>query len=158
MLNKKKLVLPAILAAACNVLALPVSARLEADPQFGDVIVMYSETRADNRLEGDPLCMLINERRSGGGAGPVTVSDTLMEQAEKRVGQLSDGSGRADAGTLDAADASETVIRGSADINTMICSVLLSEKQMKNLLYSGYTQLGYACNEEQTVWVLLLTS
>ena len=40
----------------------------------------------------------------------------------------------------------------------MICSILLSEQQTKNLLYKGYTQLGYACNEDQTVWVLLLTS
>ena len=159
MLKRNNLILPAVLAAACLALTVPASARLEADPQFGDVVVMYAETRVRNTPDGgDPLCKLINTRRSEAGADPVTRNETLMEQAAKRVEQLSDGTGRADAGTLEAPDASETVIRGNADINTMICSILLSEKQTKNLLYPRYTQFGYACNEENTVWVLLMTS
>lgn len=159
-MKKKHLILPALLAAAVSAsLSFPVSAKLEADPQYGDVIVMYTEDRTvDSVNRGDPLCKLINERREAAGATAVMLNDELMEQAARRVSQLADGSGRADAGTLNASDASETVIRGNADINTMICSVLMSEKQMKNLLYAGYGQFGYACNEENTVWVLLMTS
>ena len=159
MLKHRKMILTAVLAAACTALTVPVSARLEADPQYGDVILMYAETRVRNTPDaGDALCKLINTRRSEAGADPVTLNGALMEQAAKRVEQLSDGSGRADAGTLEAPDASETVIRGNADINTMICSILLSEKQTKNLFYPRYSQFGYACNEENTVWVLLMTS
>ncbi len=159
MLKHKKMILPAVLAAACTALTFPAAARIEADPQYGDVLLMVAEARVRNTPDaGDPLCLLINERRSEAGADPVTLNETLMEQAAKRVEQLSDGSGRADAGTLEAPDASETVIRGRADINTVICSILLSEKQTKNLLYPRYSQFGYACNEENTVWVLLMTS
>lgn len=158
-MKKKHLILPVLLTAASAFLTLPASAKLEADPQYGDVIVMYSEDRTtDSVNRGDPLCKLINERRETAGVPAVMLNDELTEQAARRVAQLADGSGRADAGTLGVTDASETVIRGQADINTMICSILLSEQQMKNLLYAGYGQFGYACNEENTVWVLLMTS
>lgn len=157
MLKKKSLILPAVCAAACTLFALPADAKIEPDPQYGDVIVLYSDPEANGQIV-DPLCNVINAHRGEQGAVQLKISDTLTEQAQKRAEQLSDGSGRADAGTLNATDASETVIRGCADLNTMICSILLSDQQTKNLLYKGYTQLGYACNADQTVWVLLLTS
>ena len=156
MLNKRTVILPAVCAAALTVFSLPAAAKIEADPQYGDVFVLYSEPAPGSNV--DPLCSLINELRSEKGSIQLHISDTLTEQAQKRVAQLSDGSGKADAGTLSAADASETVIRGCADLNTMISSILLSEKQTKNLLYTGYSQFGYAANEDQTVWVLLMTS
>ncbi len=157
MLKKKALILPALCAAVLPVFTLPADAKLEADPQFGDVVVLHSNPYPAGS-GGDPLCTFINGLRSEKGSVSLKINDKLNEQAQKRAEQLSDGSGRADSGTLNAADASETVIRGSADINTMISSLLLSEKQTKNLLYTGYSQFGYAANEDQTVWVLLLTS
>ena len=157
MLKKKSLILPAVWTAACALLTLPADAKIEPDPQYGDVIVLYSDP-GSNGENADPLCNVLNACRSEHGAVQLKISDTLTEQAVKRAAQLSDGSGRADARTLDATEASETVIRGCADINTMICSILLSEQQSKNLFYNGYTQLGYASNEDQTVRVLLMTS
>lgn len=155
--RKKKAMISFAVCVASIVFALPAAARIEADPQYGDVIVMYSEP-AQTAEEADPLCSFINIRRSENGSGLLTISEELTAQAERRAGQLADGSGRADAGTLHAEAASETIIRGNADINTMISAILLSEQQTKNLLYADYKQIGYACNEEQTVWVLLMTS
>ena len=147
MLKKKALILPALCAAVLPVFTLPADAKLEADPQFGDVVVLHSNPYPAGS-GGDPLCTFINGLRSEKGSVSLKINDKLNEQAQKR----------ADSGTLNAADASATVIRGCADINTMISSRLLSEKQTKNLLYTGYSQFGYAANEDQTVWVLLLTS
>ncbi len=154
--KKKAIILPAV-CIACAAFAMDAAARIEADPQFGDVIVMYSEPELTAE-QADPLCSFINARRGENAIAELTISEELTAQAQRRVEQLADGSGRADAKTLAAELASETVIRGNADINTMISSILLSEKQTKNLFYGGYSQIGYACNEEQTVWVLLLTS
>ena len=44
----------------------------------------------------------------------------------------------------------------NADLNTMICSILLSEKQMRNLTDNRYMMIGYASNEAETLWVLLM--
>lgn len=156
MLNKRAVILPAI-CLACAVFSLSAAARIEADPQFGDVIVMYAEP-AKTTADMDPLCSFINTRRRENNVPALTINEELTAQAEKRVGQFAEGNARADAETLNADAASETVILGQADINTMISSILLSEQQSKNLFCPEYTQIGYACSEDETIWVLLLTS
>lgn len=154
--NRKALILPAVCAAVLA-FAMPADAKIEADPVFGDVIVLYSDPVLSVE-DADPLCSVINTLRKEKGAKVLTISDELTEQAEKRVGQFAAGGTKADAETLNAEAASETVILGQADANTMISSILLSEQQSKNLFCADYHQIGYACSEDQTIWVLLLTS
>lgn len=129
------------------------------DPDYSDVIVLYSDA-ADNTPSEDPLVSVINDARAAKGALPVLPSDTLNELAAQRVAELEQSGSSADANAvfhMVDVPASETVIRGKADLNTMISAVLLSDRQMQNLAYSRYAQFGYASNEAETLWVLLLT-
>ena len=59
MLKKKALILPALCAAVLPVFTLPADAKLEADPQFGDVVVLHSNPYPAGS-GGDPLCTFIN--------------------------------------------------------------------------------------------------
>lgn len=145
-----------ICAAVLGLSALPVTAETVPDPDFSDVIVLYSDEAAPAGAPSDPLCSVINETRAAHGAGALELSDELMEKAAQRVAALDGTQASADAGSLGYEKASETVIRGNADLNTMISAILLSEKQTQNLTDSSYMMFGYASNESQTLWVLLL--
>ena len=78
MLKKKSLILPAVCTAACAFLTLPADAKIEPDPQYGDVIVLYSDP-GSNGENADPLCSVINACRGEHGAVQLKISDTLTE-------------------------------------------------------------------------------
>lgn len=142
-------------AAVLGFCAVTASAEPVQDPDFSDVIVLYSDEAAEE-APADPLCSVINETRAANGAAGVEMSEELMEKAMLRVAALDGTHAPADASTVGYAHASETVIRGRADLNTMISAILISEKQTRNLTDSDYMMFGYACNESQTLWVLLM--
>lgn len=143
----------AALLGLCTVTA---AAETVQDPDFSDVIVLYSDEAAAAEEAADPLGSVINETRAAKGAAGVEVSEELMEKAMLRVEALDGTHAPADAGTVGYAHASETVIRGRADLDTVISAILISEKQTRNLTDSDYMMFGYACNESQTLWVLLM--
>ena len=136
---------------------LPAGAAPVQDPEFSDVLLLNSGDAEAAPEAGDPLCGVINVVRSENGAQEVSCDDGLMELAAQRVTELEETQNPADAGAVAPYEiASETVIRGRADLNTMICSILLSEKQMRNLTDNRYMMIGYASNEAETLWVLLM--
>ena len=151
---KKTMKLPVIAALAMLCAAVPAFAENEAD--HDDVVMLYTTTNQPK--SGSALCDVINVHRDAAGVSPLMQSDVLMELAAERVGKLADNQGGADAAVLEAEHACETVIRGRADINTAICSMILSEQQMKPLVCDAYAQFGYACSEDQTLWVFLFTA
>lgn len=155
---KKTAYILMLCAALLGCSAVSVFADTEENAPVDDHVMLITGTIPEAVPESDPLCDVINEKRDVNGAIALERSDALMEHAATRAETLTGNSKGADCSTLDAADACETVIRGNADINTMISSIMMSAKQQKTLIYSGYTQFGYACNEEQNVWVLLFTS
>lgn len=142
-------------AAVLGLAALSVTAETVQDPDFADVTVLYTDEPVTAEAS-DPLCTVINEMRAANGAAGVELSDELMEKAMLRVEALDGTHAPADANTVGYPHASETVIRGNADLNTMISAILLSEKQTRNLTDSDYMMFGYASNESQTLWVLLM--
>lgn len=149
------------IAAGCGAAVLgfcmvTASAEPVQDPDFSDVIVLYSDEAAAAAEPVDPLYSVINETRAANGAAGVELSEELMEKAMLRVAALDGTHAPADAGAVGYPHASETVIRGRADLNTMISAILVSEKQTRNLTDSGYMMFGYASNESQTLWVLLM--
>ena len=150
-----------LLAGACAVLlcaAAPAFAETEEnDPAEDDVVMLYTDKRANHSGSGSGLCDVINNLRSSSDAPALTQTDALMEKAAERVAKLSENNGNADVDALESAHACETVIRGRADLNTAICSMIISEQQSKPLLCSSYTQFGYACTEDETLWVFLFT-
>ncbi len=121
------------------------------DPDYSDVVVLYSED--PQTVSVDPLESVINDARAAAGASAVTWSEALTESAEMYVDEA-ENMMRIEPAFSGAF--SKTVIRGKADLNTMICSILLSEQQNKNLVCPAYNEFGYACNEDETLWVLLL--
>ena len=144
-----------IAAAGLLWTALPVNAENDAAKDPDDIVMLYTDTRS--RHQSTPLCDVINLQREGKGIAALTQSQALMEQAAERVGKLAGNQGGADVGVLEAAHACETVIRGRADINTAICSMIISEQQQKPLLCETYSQFGYACSEDVLLWVFLFT-
>lgn len=132
-----------------------VTAETVQDPDFADVKLLCSDEPVTAE-EADPLCGVINRTRAASGADGVALSEELMEKAMLRVEALDGTHAPADADTVGYPHASETVIRGNADLNTMISAILLSEKQTRNLTDSDYMMFGYASNESQTLWVLLM--
>ena len=153
-MQRKKVAAFAASAMICA--ALPVSAEPVQDPDFGDVLVLYSEEVDAETEQGDPLCGVINSVRGENGAQEVVCDESLMALAAERAAALDGNTAPADAGAVGYEIASETVIRGRADLNTMISSILLSEKQMRNLTDNRYMMIGYASNEAETLWVLLM--
>lgn len=154
---KKRTTIPAVAAAMLLFTAIPANA--EPDQKTDDDIVMlYTDTRSKKRNAESPLCAVINQVRAEQDIAPLTQTDALMEQAAARAEKLSGNQGGADVAVLAASPACETVIRGSADINTAICSMLISEQQKKPLLCEAYTQFGYACTEDNRLWVFLFTA
>ncbi|MBR4200937.1 MAG: hypothetical protein IKQ91_06635 [Oscillospiraceae bacterium] len=151
--NRAAAILNAVLMLSA---AWPVSAEPVQDPDYGDVLLLQSEDAAEEADAGDPLCNVINSVREENGAQNVVCDEGLMELATERVAALDGSSAAADAGAVGYEIASETVIRGRADLNTMICSILLSEKQLRNLTDNRYMMIGYASNEAETLWVLLM--
>lgn len=149
-----------ILAAGLMLGSAAVFAETVPDPDYSDVLILYSDDAAAEGTDEDPLCTVINDARAAMGALPVLPSETLNALAAKRVAELEQSGSPADANVvyqMAEVPASETVIRGKADLNTMISAVLLSDRQMQNLAYSRYAQFGYASNESETLWVLLMT-
>lgn len=133
-----------------------------------NVLPVFAETEQDNIVtvhvppkqngSGSALCDVINVQRDAAGVSPLTQSEQLMEKAAERVQKLAGNQGGADAAVLEAEHACETVIRGRADINTAISSVIISVQQQKTLVCAAYTQFGYACSEDETLWVFLFTA
>ena len=119
-----------------------------------DVVMLYTGTNPDAVPDGDPLLNYLNEKRDLNGSGELVMTDELKEQAAARVEVLADGTGSADAAGLSGADACEIVVRGSADINTMLSALLMSKRQSQTLYYSGFGKFGYAHNADETIWVL----
>ena len=152
---KKHTKMLAIAAAGLLCAALPVYAENDTANDPDDIVMLYTDTRSRHRET--PLCDVINQQRAGKGVAALTQSDALMEQAAERVEKLSGNQGGADVGVLEAEHACETVIRGRADINTAICSMIISEQQQKPLLCEAYSQFGYACSEDNLLWVFLFT-
>ncbi|MCQ2417851.1 MAG: hypothetical protein MJ071_08595 [Oscillospiraceae bacterium] len=129
-----------------------------AEESEEDVVMLYTGTIPEQTPEGDPLCNYLNEKRDLNGSCALEFSDELCTQAEERVAQLADNNTGADASALDGADACEIVICGNMDVDTMLCSLLLSKQQSKTIFYSGFTAFGYAHSEDETIWVLQFTS
>lgn len=152
---KKRTTIPAIAAALLLCTALPANA--EPD-QTDDVVMLYTDTRSKKLNAESPLCAVINQERAARDIAALTQTDALMTLAAERVEKLSGNQGGADVAVLGASPACETVIRGSADINTAICSMIISEQQQKPLLCEAYTQFGYACSDDNRLWVFLFTA
>ena len=142
--------LPAVCAAAFG-LWMTAAAEPVQDPDYSDVVVLYSED--PKTVSADPLESVINDARAAAGAPAVTWSESLTKSAAMYV---SEAENMARIEPAFSGAYSKTVIRGKADLNTMICSILLSEQQNKNLVCPAYSEFGYASNEDETVWVLLL--
>lgn len=149
--------IPAVAAAMLLLTAVPANAEPNQKTD-DDIVMLYTDTRSKKRNAESPLCAVINQVRAEQDIAPLTQTDALMEQAAARAEKLSGNQGGADVAVLEVSPACETVIRGSADINTAICSMLISEQQQKPLLCEAYTQFGYACTEDNRLWVFLFTA
>ena len=148
----KKLTKPATVAVMLMLTALPVFAETDQD----NIVTVHVPRKKNS--SGSALCDVINVQRSAADISPLTQSDQLMEKAAERVLKLAGNRGGADAAVLEAEHACETVIRGRADINTAISAMIISEQQQKPLVCSAYTRFGYACTEDETLWVFLFTA
>ena len=153
---KKRTTIPAIAAAVLLCTAIPANAA--PDSTDDDIVMLYTDTRSKKRNAESPLCAVINQERAAKGIAALTQTEALMTQAAERVEKLSGNQGGADVAVLGVSPACETVIRGSADINTAICSMIISEQQQKPLLCEAYTQFGYACSDDNRLWVFLFTA
>lgn len=149
--------IPAVAAAMLLLTAVPANAEPNQKTD-DDIVMLYTDTRSKKRNAESPLCAVINQVRAEQDIAPLTQTDTLMQQAAERAEKLSGNQGGADVAVLEVSPACETVIRGSADINTAICAMLISEQQQKPLLCAAYTQFGYACTEDNRLWVFLFTA
>ena len=127
-------------------------------PAADDIVMLYTGIIPDPVPEGDPLLNFLNEKRDLNGAVLLEQDDALSEHAAERVAALEQNSAGADVSGVDGADACEIVVRGNADINTMLSSLLMSKRQSLTIYYSGFTKFGYAHNEDETIWVLQFTS
>lgn len=149
------------LAICCSIIALgfPVSVLAAPDAASSAENRAAQNAGQQERVQDTDrlLCSVINERRARENAAALTVSTALMERAAELVTKYDGNNGTADAGILDTEHGCVTVIRGKADINTAICAMLLSEQQTKPLICTDYRQFGYACNDENTVWIYLFT-
>lgn len=150
-------IIPAVAAAMLLLTAVPANAEPNQKTD-DDIVMLYTDTRSKKRNAESPLCAVINQVRAEQDIAPLTQTDALMEQAAARAEKLSGNQGGADVAVLEVSPACETVIRGSADINTAICAMLISEQQQKPLLCEAYTQFGYACTEDNRLWVFLFTA
>lgn len=152
---KKTMLLPA--AVLClSIGTLSAAAQIEQNPDYEDVKVLYTDSEETEAVPRDLLCEALNSARLAMGTQPLVRSDDLMARAEMRVQTLDGTDAAADASAVGYAHASETVIRGNADLNTALSALMLSERQCRNLADSDYMMIGYACNESQNLWVLLL--
>lgn len=154
---KNRTTIPAIAAAMLLCTAIPANAEPDQTTDR-DIVMLYTDTRSKKLNAESPLCAVINQVRTEKDIAPLTQTDTLMQQAAERAEKLSGNQGGADVAVLKMSPACETVIRGSADINTAICSMLISEQQQKPILCAAYTQFGYACTEDNRLWVFLFTA
>ena len=148
----KKLTKLAAAAVMLMLTALPVFAETDQD----NIVTVHVPPKKNS--SGSALCDVINVQRRAADISPLTQSDQLMEKAAERVLKLAGNRGGADAAVLEAEHACETVIRGRADINTAISAMIISEQQQKPLICAAYTQFGYACTEDETLWVFLFTA
>ena len=155
---KKRRTLPAIAAAMLLCAAVPAFAAPDDTADEDDIVMLYTDTRSKKRNAESPLCAVINQQRAEKGLAALTQTELLMTRAAERLEKLSGNHGGADAAVLEISPACETVIRGSADINTAICSMLISEQQQKPLFCASYSQFGYACSEDSRLWVFLFTA
>lgn len=157
-MKKKLLRAAACLCAVLSAGALPVTAETVQDPEYPDVLLLDMESTAGEPEDPpDALCDAINAIRAENGAQSLYCDEGLMTVATARAEALTDTQEPANVQASVIYDvASETVVRGNADLNTMISAILLSEKQKRNLTDNQYLMLGYGCNEAQNVWVLIL--
>ena len=105
-----------------------------------------------------PLVDAVNAQRAAAGTDALTVDATLMDIAAQRVSEFERNSTEHAQTFNNTVLCSETVIRGAADPNTVLSSILLSDRQLRNLVYDGYRYIGIAVNETGDIWVIHMTS
>ncbi|HBI85619.1 MAG TPA: hypothetical protein DDX71_04940 [Ruminococcus sp.] len=148
-------------AAACILLgnSLPIYADTETgEAESGSEILAPVPYSLPEDMILTPLFDAINAQREAAGSGDLTADSTLMDMAAQRVTEFARNPAERSVAMTGLGLNSETVILGYADPNTALSAVVLNEKQHRNLVYDGYHNIGMAVNEENTIWVILLSS
>ena len=159
--KRRKALIFGAAAAACILLgnSLPIYADTEAPAPEGEgEIFAPVENPVPAETVLTPVIDAINAQRANAGSSALNVDSTLTDMAEQRVTEFARNPAERAAAMPGLGLCSETVVLGSADPNTALSSIILNEKQLRNLVYDGYHTIGMAVNEENTIWVILLAS